>query len=219
MADLVVLVSGNIGAGKSELLKQNGEEVTTNLEFNDPVALQIFYDNRKAHSGIFENSNVIGRVARHLKAKYETGTQVFDRGMLEGAETFCFNSWQGGYMKNNEFDTYHRILREGLDTLDRTEQDRWLEKLIVYLRVEDPRVLSMRQKERDGMEIPLNYISAINDLYEQFFTDIPATYAKYGLRAPGIMTIDASVNMHDDPKYHSRVWQQIMNKITEIKNE
>jgi deoxyadenosine/deoxycytidine kinase len=232
MADYVILVEGNICSGKSsfcEYLQKNhngalaGAKV--HLEFIDPVALELFYFDRKkrakhydkrAHTELFENSCLQGRINRHAKAKIISGVHIFDKGMLSGAETFCKNSFQEGYLSNEGHEHYHRTLRRALDQLDRTQQNKWLESLMVYFRVEDVSILQQRQKLRNtrGESLPAGYLNRINTLEEEFIANLGNVYSSYGLRAPELLIVDGSVDFNKHPKHHQKTLEKILEKMT-----
>ncbi len=220
MAKYVILVAGNICAGKSEFVRYvkknkeqfaplltNGEEVIDVPEFIDQVALQLFYQNRQKYTPIFENSCLIGRQVRTLKAKHTDDIYLFDRGMIEGAHTFCLNSFKEGYLSHKAYNEYVESLKNGFDTLERTAQESWLERLVVYLQVKDSKVLYERQKKRStaGELIPLGYLERINDLYEQFFDRIGEVYSRYELQTPKVLRIDAATDFNHDKDYHQRI--------------
>ncbi len=226
MADYVILIAGNICAGKTEFVKfveekstvfnrfvDEHERVHIVKEFVDPAALGLFYRDRKDYSWVFEESCLNGRIARHLTSKHESGTHIFDRGMIEGAETFARNSYEEGYLSWDNYRNYLNKLRQGLDLLDRTRQSSWLEQLIVYLEVKDVRLLQERKMQRDtkGENIPAGYLQRINDLYSEMFGNITAAYSKYGVTAPEVIKIDASVDFNKDKGYHQHVFDLIKN--------
>jgi len=231
MADYVVLAAGNIGAGKSELVQfieknkdrfnpllKEGWEVGTVNEHFDPDCLELFYENIKRENpekyvpAIFERDCLIARQVRHMKVKRKNGIFVFDRGMIEGAETFCKNSFEEGYLTHEDWEDYTRDLKRGLDNLGRREPNSWLESLVVYLRVEDSKILQERQVRRGtkGENIPLEYLQRINEKYEALMGNISQVYARYGVRAPKLITIDASIDFREDTKYHSRILEKIV---------
>jgi deoxyadenosine/deoxycytidine kinase len=133
MANSVVLVAGNIGAGKTEICRiiaknknvflplmndwGTSKEVITVPEFIDPEALELFYSDRKRYTGIFEDSCLIHRIVRHLEARDKGGLFIFDRGMIEGAETFCKNSFEEGYLSHSRYERYLGGLKDALDDL------------------------------------------------------------------------------------------------------
>jgi len=233
MAKHVILIEGNICAGKTitvEYLKnnkeqfnqflENGEHVTTLSEFVDPIGVELFYHDRKKYSGIFEDSCRMGKLNRHLKAKEGSGIYIFDRGMIGGAETFSKNSFLEGYLSHDEYEKYQKDIKRGLDQLDRTQQHKWLEQLIVYLRIDDEDVLVARQKQRATANetIDVDYLIKINRMYESFFENIESVYAKYAVNAPKVITVDATRDFNEDKNYHQRILESIVKELGEMKN-
>ncbi len=225
MAKYVILIEGNICAGKTTLtghLKENkhcfdeflddGEELKTIVEFIDYSWLQLFYRNRSKYTSWFEKSCLIGRIGRHFVAKEHRGIVLFDRGMLGGASTFCRNSFEDGFLRYNQWMEYGQMLRSGLDDLDRSRQGRWLERLLVYLRVRDVSVLQHRQRCREtaGEDIPAGYLERIGGLYEEFISDIGRVYNGYGLKPPKVLTVDAEVDFFGDSSFLGEVTGRIV---------
>ena len=233
MAKQTILIAGNICAGKTDLVSyiekhknklnpflEDDENVSIIPEFIDPTALELFYKDRKEHSVTFEDSCLRGRINRHLKAKYSTGICIFDRGMIEGAETFSKNSFQEGFLSHDNYESYIRNLKRGLDQLDRTQQPKWLEQLVVYLRIDDEDVLVKRQKQRATANevIDPEYLKTINKMYESFFSNIKAVYAQYAVKAPRVITVDATKNFNEDKNYHTKILNQIVEEMEELEN-
>lgn len=231
MAEFVVLIGGNICVGKTTLLnyikkeENRFKEFLTNEssikvvpEFIDPTLRKLFYSNRKEYSSWFEQSCLIGRIGRHLEVRNSQGIAFFDRGMIEGAETFCRNSYEEGYLRREAFDLYKKILYNGLDDLDRTRQKEWLERLIVYLKVQDEEILLKRSRIRmaEGEDLSLQYLRKINTLYERFIHNINEAYACYHLSPPQILTVDASVDFYQEPEFLLSVLELIIKKIREM---
>ncbi len=232
MADYVILVEGNICSGKTSFCEylqknQNGAlaGAKVHLEFIDPVALELFYLDRKmhiepydkrAHTELFENSCLQGRINRHSKAKIIPGVHIFDKGMLSGAETFCKNSVREGFLSGEGYEHYQRTLRRALDQLDRTQQEKWLESLIVYFRVRDVSILQQRQKQRktEGEVIPAGYLEKINTLEEDFIQNLETVYRSYWLRAPKLLIVDGSIDFNEYPDHHQETMEKILEKMT-----
>lgn len=239
MADDVILIAGNIGSGKSTLLSYIREQagviadaiqqpVKAYHEFTDPVLRKNFYANRRKHTAAFEWQCLLGRIGRYEEAKETPGTIIFDRGMIEGAEIFCRNSYRDGHLSRREYQSYLDHLYDGLDQLDRTKPERWLEKLIVFLEVKDEVILHERSRRRAaerkarGKEVEvvsLEYLTAINQRYHEFIGDLNQIYnEKYALPCPEVLTINASIDFHSHPDYLSDTFQRINKKIKEMKN-
>ncbi len=244
MAKFVGLITGNIGSGKTDLLKylmsnkekfrpflREGEQFVAIKEFNDPVSLENFYEatnpkraEQHPHEAmiateIFEESNLIGRINRHYRAKKDSGIHWFDRGMIEGWKTFVEHSSSRGDLTDEARETYECRLKKGFDQLVKRHQRQWLESLIVWLRIDSQKinVLYERQRKRntEGEALPRGYLEELNALYESFFAGIDVTYQKYRLKPPEVLTVDASVDFNTDPDYHSRILEQIVDKLTQ----
>ena len=225
MAKYVILIAGNICTGKTKFVEylreqtsqfteflQGDERLSVVAEFIDPVGLENFYHERKASTSQFEMTCLNGRINRYIKAKRSLDLCIFDRGMIDGAETFCKNSFLEGYLSHDDYELYQRTIKKALDNLDRTEQPQWLEQLVVYFRTENFTCLHQRQQERktEGELIPLNYLQHIHEKYEEFFQNIRAVYRSYGVQVPRVLTIDASVNFYEDKDYHRRTLEQLV---------
>ena len=224
MAKYIILVEGNICAGKTTLVNYinehrsqfeeflgEGEEFRTIVEFIDHSWLQLFYRDRLKYTSWFEKSCLIGRIGRHFVAKAHQGIVFFDRGMLGGASTFCRNSFEEGFLRYNQWMEYQQMLRSGLDDLDRTAQGEWLEQLLIYLKVDDVEVLQRRNRIRDteGEDIPAGYLARIGDLYERFIVNIEEIYNDYGLKPPRVLTVDASVDFLQDESHLTSMLAEI----------
>ncbi len=225
MAKYVILIAGNICAGKTKFVEYLDahqeifrpflgpeEQVTIVPEFIDPVGLENFYHDRKRHTNQFELTCLTGRINRYQKAQRSSDFYVFDRGMIEGAETFCKNSFLDGYLSHADYENYLRTAKKALDELDRSEQQTWLEQLVVYFRTEDPRILQERQQKRGtaGEIIPLDYLQHLNQRYDELFQNIEKVYTGYGVKAPQVIYVDASINFHEDKGYHQRTLVEIV---------
>lgn len=234
MAKYVFLIAGNIGSGKTEFLnyiKKNTDKfdflfspdeekkVVTIPEAIDSPALKSFYRDRKSYSFPFEISCLTNRIVRHIEAKHDSGIHIFDRGIIEGAETFSKNSYLSGNLIHPSYDLYKNVLKTGLDILDRTQSDSWLEKFIIYLNVDNPEILQQRQRKRNTTDevIPEGYLTAINDQYTGFFTDIDNIYKEYGiLNAPKVIEIDASADFNETPNYFPKKLEEALGKMKEM---
>ncbi len=233
MAKFVLLVEGNICAGKSEFvryldqhkdafaafLKPEEGEVVSIPEFVDHEALQLFYHDMRRYTDIFENSCLTGRQVRQMKAKEGKGVYIFDRSMIGGAETFAKNSFCEGYFSHAGYNRYISDLKESLDALDRTQQKSWLEQLVVYLQVTDVTLLQERQRKRDtqGEVIPAGYLERLNRRYNEWIENIDKVYDSYGVNAPRVITINANLDFRQHSTYHTDILQTITSTMKGMK--
>jgi len=233
MAKFVLLVAGNMCAGKTTLVNylqehselfakclSGNETLRTIKEFIDPESLKLFYSNRKKYTHMFEHSCLIGRIVRHNVCQQHNGIVVFDRGIIEGAETFAKNSYLEGYLSYNDYQDYLQRVKASFDDLSRIKEDQktWLEQLIIYLKVDDVNILVERNKKRatEGEVVPKEYFEKLNKNYNDFFTNINSIYSNFGVTSPTVLTIDASKDVQEDKNYLENVTNQIIEKVQEL---
>jgi deoxyadenosine/deoxycytidine kinase len=237
MAKLVVLVAGNISSGKTTLVdylvnnKQlfdpflaEGESLLVNKEFIDSEALKLFYSGQMKkdpnYMDSFERICLEGRIVRHILAKDHQGIVIFDRGIIEGAETFAANSCAQGFLTYSAYRDYTDRMRDAFDKMSRLaeEQPKWLESLVVYLEVnthDAANILAQRQKNRgtSGEDISPEYLAQINARYAELMGNIDKVYRHYGLNPPKLIKIDASVDMKKNSSYIESNAQRIVAEI------
>lgn len=232
MADLVVIVAGNICSGKStitkyirdhqaELEEELGMPLKIYAEFLDQIARGNFYEfDDQCHTANFEFSSLFGRIVRHHQAKKFDGVAVFDRGLIEGAEIFAKNSYESGRLRRNDYDFFLNRLSNALDDLDRANHQQWLERLVIHLEVRDTDVLVERNKMRaeiEGTEIvDPTYLHTLNERYAEFMQNVGKIYPNYGVPAPEVLTIDASVNTQENPRYLNETVNTIISRMKEM---
>lgn len=74
------------------------------------------------------------------------------------------------------------------------------------------------KRDTKGENIPVGYLQRINDLYSEMFDNIASVYSAYGVTAPKVIKIDASVDFNEDKGYHERVFDLIKKTMGEAKS-
>ncbi len=164
-----VAVAGNIGAGKSTLVKllsgRLGWEPFYEPEAQNPY-LPDFYNKMKRwafHSQIFF---LTYRLRIHQQIIEHANSVIQDRSVYEDAEVFAQNLFNQGHMRTRDFKTYwelYQVLSKFLPPPD----------LVVYLKTSVP-VLKQRIKLRGRhyeMKIKKKYLTQLNDLYEVWISN------------------------------------------------
>ena len=159
-----VAVAGNIGAGKSTLVKLLCEKLYWE-PFYEPEAqnpyLPDFYKKMKRwafHSQVFFLTH---RLRIHQQIIEHPNSVIQDRSVYEDAEVFAQNLFNQGHMRGEDFRTYwelYQVLGKFVPPPD----------LVVYLKTSVP-VLKERiiNRGRDyEMNIKEKYLTQLNNLYE-----------------------------------------------------
>lgn len=166
MADKFIAVSGNIGVGKTSLVRHLTENygVTPMYEpFADNPYLDLFYADMKSwsfHSQIWFLSH---KYRLHKELERTSGTIVQDRTIYEDAEIFATYLHRSRRMNKRDFQTYlelYEAMRASLQPPD----------LMIYLRC-SVRAIRKRIKQRgrpSEQEIPASYLRKLNHLYEDW---------------------------------------------------
>jgi len=159
-----ITVAGNIGAGKSSLVKMLSSQLKWQ-PFFEPVTnnpyLADFYQNMPAwgfHSQIYFLTHRL-RVYHDL-IKYPSSV-ILDRSLYEDAEIFARNLFLNGVMSQRDYETYETLYLSLLNFLPTPD-------LVIYLRAS---VSTLQQRihlrGRDyEMSINTAYLEQLNQSYE-----------------------------------------------------
>lgn len=161
-----VAVAGNIGVGKSTLVKMLCDAMGWE-PFYEPVAenpyLADFYQNMSAwafHSQIFFLTH---RLRSHLGLAQHSKSVVQDRSVYEDAEIFAQNLYAQGNIQERDYKTYRELYETAVQFLPPPD-------LVIYLRASVPTLLNRinargRVYERKIMP---EYLQSLNELYESW---------------------------------------------------
>jgi deoxyadenosine/deoxycytidine kinase len=161
-----VAVAGNIGVGKSTLVKMLCQRLGWQ-PFLEPVAenpyLADFYQDMQHwafHSQIFFLAH---RLRIHRELIIFPGSVIQDRSVYEDAEIFAHNLFLNGSIGQRDYTTYldlYQVLTEFLPPPD----------LVIYLRASVPTLLHrIEQRNRDyERKISSDYLLQLNNLYEEW---------------------------------------------------
>ena len=164
-----IAVAGNMGSGKSSLVKFlcDNYQVTPFFEPNEENPfLKDFYTDMKRwafHSQMYFLA-VKFRIHQQLEEACSRVTVVQDRTIYEDAEIFALNLYRSRRMTKREFQTYQALYRSILESLRPPD-------LMIYLRA-STRTVRKRIKLRGRPEeqnVPLAYVRRLNQLYEEWF--------------------------------------------------
>lgn len=181
MENLRIGIIGNIGVGKSTLVKAlqtpelskillscfpnlaGGEQVHSFQEEFDHIVLDAFYKDPEKHAFMAQVEFLNGRLRRQERISRARGVVLEDRTIFEDYHVFGKAQKILGHMSEEEFRAYQRsynLLTEHIDQPD----------LVVYLRASTDVLLDrIKQRARDSEQlISREYLDLLNKLYENF---------------------------------------------------
>ncbi len=174
MADRFIAVAGNIGVGKTSLVRFLADTygMTPVYEpFADNPYLDDFYADMGAWAFHSQTWFLAHKVRVHRDLERAAGTLVQDRTIYEDAEIFARHLADRGAMSPRDWATYQELYGAVRGVLQ-------LPDLLIYLRC-SVRAIRRRIRRRgrpSEQAIPLAYLRALNGLYEEWvggWTDSP----------------------------------------------
>ncbi len=161
-----IAVAGNIGVGKSTLVKLLSENLNW-TPFYEPVSenpyLEDFYADMQSwgfHSQIYF---LMRRLRIHRKLMDMEGSVVQDRSVYEDAEIFAHNLFLQDAISERDYATYHELYQVLVEFLPPPD-------LVIYLRASVGTLIdriTMRDRTYERT-ISAEYLSDLNELYENW---------------------------------------------------
>jgi deoxyadenosine/deoxycytidine kinase len=161
-----IVIAGNIGAGKSTLVKLLSERLGFR-PYYEPVAenpyLEDFYKDMKTwafHSQLFFLSY---RLRAHRALMDDPHSVVQDRSLYEDAEIFARNLHEQGTMRARDWDTYRGLYKTMAGLLPAPD-------LVIYIRASVPTLKARIAMRGRGFEADISddYLDGLNRLYESW---------------------------------------------------
>jgi deoxyadenosine/deoxycytidine kinase len=164
-----VVIAGNIGVGKSTLVKMLCERMGWE-PFLEPVIenpyLADFYEDMQTWSFHSQSFFLTNRLKSLRKLNNHPTSVIQDRSIYEDAEIFARNLFLQGSMSKRDYEMYSDLYWEISAFLPQPD-------LVVYLRASvDTLQQRIRLRGRDyEREIPADYLAQLNGLYENWIDD------------------------------------------------
>ena len=202
-----VVISGNIGVGKTTLSKKISKKFNWNLQLeevkNNPY-LDDFYKSMSDWSFHLQIFFLNSRFNQIQKISESDNVVIQDRSIYEDYEVFTKTLHDSGVLKDREFNNYKRLYNTILKYIDQPD-------LLIYLRNNniDNIIKNIKKRKRDFEKtIDKNYLLKLNEYYENWIRRHPKKR---------ILIIDLSEkDFVEDQDYLNIIYDMVDEKIKEL---
>ena len=194
---MIVTIEGNIGSGKSTLVKELRNQLGDKWNFLDePVdewlqlkdeegrsLIELFYADKKRYSYTFQNYAYITRM-RKLMETQKTDINITERCVLTDKNVFAKMLTDDGFMNIMEDQMYKNWfdIFEKFASID----------LVVYIKT-DPHTCfdRIRKRNREGEDIPMEYLDRLHEYHEKWIDSIDNT---------NLLVLDGHTDFNENPE-------------------
>ena len=202
-----VVISGNIGVGKTTLSKKISKKFNWKLQLeevkNNPY-LDDFYKSMSDWSFHLQIFFLNSRFNQIQKISESDNVVIQDRSIYEDYEVFTKTLHDSGVLKDREFNNYKRLYNTILKYISQPD-------LHIYLRNNniDNIIKNIKKRKRDFEKtIDKNYLIKLNEYYENWIRRHPKKR---------ILIIDLSENdFVEDQNYLNIIYDMVDKKIKEL---
>ena len=202
-----IVISGNIGVGKTTLSEKISKKFNWELqleEVKDNPYLDDFYKSMKDWSFHLQIFFLNSRFNQIQKISESNNVVIQDRSIYEDYEVFTKTLYDSGVLMEREFNNYKRLYNTILKYINEPD-------LLIYLRnLNIDKIISNIDKRSRKFEksIDKEYLKKLNIYYENWIKKHPQEK---------ILTIDLSENdFIEDPEFLKKIYSMIEKKINEL---
>ena len=202
-----IVISGNIGVGKTTLSEKISKKFNWELqleEVKDNPYLDDFYKSMKDWSFHLQIFFLNSRFNQIQKISESNNVVIQDRSIYEDYEVFTKTLYDSGVLMEREFNNYKRLYNTILKYTNEPD-------LLIYLRnLNINKIISNIYKRSRNFEksIDKEYLTKLNLYYENWIKKHPKEK---------VLTINLSENdFIEDPKFLKKIYSMIEKKINEL---
>lgn len=201
MTKRLILVAGNIGAGKTSITEKLGEKLGWDSGYEsvaDNPFLPDFYADMAAWSFHLQVFFLGHRAEQHLRAYRAEPSVILDRSIYEDFHIFTRALHQMGNMSDRDYAAYQRVYRLVVESLPAPD-------LLIYLKAPVKVLIDRIQKRGREMEsgVSAEYLTLLESFYEDWLHHFDLC---------PVLTIKSNdLNFVDNPKHLDIVLER-MNK-------
>ncbi|MCH8094344.1 MAG: deoxynucleoside kinase [Chloroflexi bacterium] len=166
MAKHFVLVSGNIGAGKTSLTRKLGARLeweTAYESVDDNPYLADFYADMRSWAFYLQIFFLGNRAQQHMALAKSEASAMIDRSIYEDAEIFARAALELGTVTDRDYSTYRQLFDLVVGLLPTPD-------LLIYLKAPVPELMRRIRARRRDMEggVTEDYLALLEKYYEQW---------------------------------------------------
>jgi deoxyadenosine/deoxycytidine kinase len=166
MAKHLVLVAGNIGAGKTSLTERIGSRLgwrTAYESVTDNPYLSDFYSDMHAWSFHLQIFFLGHRAGQYLESVRDSRSAILDRSIYEDFFIFARALHHLGNLAERDYLSYHHLFELVVESLPRPD-------LLIYLKAPVPVLMNRIQRRARNMEtgITAEYLSLLDSFYDEW---------------------------------------------------
>ncbi len=166
MAKHLVLVAGNIGAGKTSLTERIGARLGWRAGYEsvaDNPYLPDFYADMHAWAFHLQVFFLGHRAEQYMEAVSDPRSAILDRSIYEDFHIFTHALHHMGNMAERDYSSYHRLFDLVVEGLPRPD-------LLIYLKAAPVVLMNRVHKRARNMEtgITLDYLSLLDSFYDEW---------------------------------------------------
>lgn len=166
MANHLVLVAGNIGAGKTSLTERIGQRLGWHMGYEsvaDNPYLSDFYADMRAWAFHLQVFFLGHRADQYLEAVRDPRSAILDRSIYEDFHIFTRALHQLGNMAERDYVSYHRLYNLVIASLPPPA-------LLVYLKAPVPVLMKRILRRARNMEtgITAEYLEVLDSFYDEW---------------------------------------------------
>ena len=202
--DKFIVIAGNIGAGKTTLVKILSEKLGF-TPFYEPHEenpyLADFYEDMKSWSYHSQVYFLTRRLKIHKELLQATGTVVQDRSVYEDAQIFARNLYLQGDLSQRDYQVYQDLYQILVSLLP-------MPSLIIYLRASVDTLMeriACRGREYEA-GISREYLGRLNELYEDWMGNFD--------QSPVLIINSDDLDLISKPEHVDQVVRWVQNKLS-----
>ncbi len=166
MAKHFILVSGNIGAGKTSLTEKLGARLNWETAYesvDDNPYLTDFYGDMRSWAFYLQVFFLGHRANQHMAFAKSEGSAIIDRSIYEDAEIFARAALELGTVSDRDYATYRQVFDLVVSLLPTPD-------LLIYLKTSVPELIRRIQARGRDMEggVTEDYLALLEKYYDEW---------------------------------------------------